>query len=1092
LAGCCRWCFSLQRVTKLSTFIRDIENFSEYDSEVNGYVPPFEKPGFWIFLKESQLIKPPGNFTKMNHCLDSSTITQTLEKALLSTQNRLKAFATADDFTAKMNTAFGNNFNAKVADDLAANWAVGDFAGLPKIEIRHSAEINGAMGAFAKATNTIYISKEYLAENAANPGAVAGVLLEETGHYIDARINELETPGDEGAIFSALLQGKSLSPRELQLLRAEDDSATIILDGQIIDIEQANVTGTNGDDTLNGTSGDDIINGLAGNDTINPDRGKDNVDGGTGTDLLIVDYSSNPYTGTYLGKPGGISYSGLSSDRSSGIIKAFNADSSSAFDSVTFSNIERFNITGTPANDYIYGAANNDILNGDSGDDIIDGGGGNDTVDGGAGNDRLVVDYSVGTSAINATGSSSGTIGSTGVGQVNYSNIEQFTITATSLDDTIKLGRGKDNVDGGTGTDLLIVDYSSNPYTGTYLGQPGGISYSGLSNDRSSGIIKAFNANDSNAFDSVTFSNIERFNITGTPANDYIYGAANNDILNGDSGDDIIDGGGGNDTVDGGAGNDRLVVDYSAGNSAINFNGSSSGTIGSTGVGQVNYSNIEQFTITATSLDDTIKLVRGKDSVDGGTANDLLIVDYSSNPYTGTYLGQPGGISYSSLSGDRSSGTLKAFNANDSNAFDSVTFSNIDRFNITGTAANDTIYGAANNDTLNGNAGNDTLDGGGGADILIGGSGNDTYQLDAATAAGSKIQDTSGTDTLNLNGITLSLNAPASGTAGIGRNGTSLWIDLNYDGVIKATEDLSISDFFTPAQNNQAGASFIETVGNLSGTNILNNATTVNVDQPPPPPPPAGAIGPDFNRDGSTDILWRNGATGQNAVWQMNGTNLSQATFITPVADSNWDIGGTGDFNSDGQTDILWRNAANGQNAVWLMNGTNLSQGVSITPVAGSNWSIGGTGDFNGDNKTDILWRDELTGQNAIWLMNGTGIAQAVFTTPVADSNWDIGGAGDFNGDNKTDILWRNSITGQNAVWLMNGTNFSQATLITPVADANWQMGGTGDYNRDGQTDILWRNQASGQDAVWLMNGTNLAQGVSITPVADTNWHIGA
>ncbi|HEY9858178.1 MAG TPA: hypothetical protein V6D16_01645, partial [Candidatus Obscuribacterales bacterium] len=186
----------------------------------------------------------------MNSLLGNSTVNQTLEQSLQKAQSVLTSFATAEQFTNIMTVAFGNNFDTTVAAALAADWAEGDFAGLPAISIRPTAEINNAMGAFAKATNTIYISQEYLAENAANPGAVAGVLLEEAGHYIDWRINEFETPGDEGAIFSALVRGEHLSERELQLLKAEDDSATIILDGQVIHIEQANITGTDNGETL--------------------------------------------------------------------------------------------------------------------------------------------------------------------------------------------------------------------------------------------------------------------------------------------------------------------------------------------------------------------------------------------------------------------------------------------------------------------------------------------------------------------------------------------------------------------------------------------------------------------------------------------------------------------------------------------------------------------------------------------------------------------------------------------------------------------------------------------------------------------------
>ena len=196
------------------------------------------------------------------------------------------------------------------------------------------------------------------------------------------------------------------------------------------------------------------------------------------------------------------------------------------------------------------------------------------------------------------------------------------------------------------------------------------------------------------------------------------------------------------------------------------------------------------------------------------------------------------------------------------------------------------------------------------------------------------------------------------------------------------------------------------------------------------------------------------------------------------------------DFNSDGKADILWRNGATGQNIVWLMDGTNLTTGVALTPVADVNWDISGTGDFNGDGKEDILWRDSITGQNIVWLMDGTNLTTGVALTPVADVNWDISGTGDFNGDGKEDILWRNQATGQNIVWLMDGTNITTGVALTPVADANWSICCTADYNHNGKEDILWRNGATGQNFAWLMNGTELATGVALTPVADSNWQI--
>jgi Ca2+-binding RTX toxin-like protein len=54
----------------------------------------------------------------------------------------------------------------------------------------------------------------------------------------------------------------------------------------------ANITGTNGNDTLTATNGDDVIKGLGGNDTIiTSGVGNDFIDGGAGSD--VVDYSSN-------------------------------------------------------------------------------------------------------------------------------------------------------------------------------------------------------------------------------------------------------------------------------------------------------------------------------------------------------------------------------------------------------------------------------------------------------------------------------------------------------------------------------------------------------------------------------------------------------------------------------------------------------------------------------------------------------------------------------------------------------------------------------------------------------------------------------
>jgi Ca2+-binding RTX toxin-like protein len=172
---------------------------------------------------------------KSSAILDLTQLTP-VEEALVLVQDYLQSFASESDFSQKMTVAFGEG--AKV-DSLRMAWSTEDFSDFPEIEIRHAADINGAQGAFAKASNTIYISQEYLVANVGNSNAIARVLLEEIGHFVDSKINIFDAQGDEGAIFSSLVQGVELTSQELEAIRIEDDTAFIQVDGQRIQIEQA-------------------------------------------------------------------------------------------------------------------------------------------------------------------------------------------------------------------------------------------------------------------------------------------------------------------------------------------------------------------------------------------------------------------------------------------------------------------------------------------------------------------------------------------------------------------------------------------------------------------------------------------------------------------------------------------------------------------------------------------------------------------------------------------------------------------------------------------------------------------------------------
>jgi uncharacterized protein YjdB len=166
---------------------------------------------------------------------------QVVEKALDSAKDILKGLSGDAHLTDKLNQAFDENWNPKVAADLIQEFAGGDFSKLPEIDILSGAAINGANGAFGAATDKIYLSQDFVAQNAGNVDAIKSVILEEAGHFIDSRINTKDAAGDEGAIFAGVVQGKTFDAAELASLKTEDDSTTINLNGKKIQVEKASL-----------------------------------------------------------------------------------------------------------------------------------------------------------------------------------------------------------------------------------------------------------------------------------------------------------------------------------------------------------------------------------------------------------------------------------------------------------------------------------------------------------------------------------------------------------------------------------------------------------------------------------------------------------------------------------------------------------------------------------------------------------------------------------------------------------------------------------------------------------------------------------
>ena len=234
----------------------------------------------------------------------------------------------------------------------------------------------------------------------------------------------------------------------------------------------------------------------------------------------------------------------------------------------------------------------------------------------------------------------------------------------------------------------------------------------------------------------------------------------------------------------------------------------------------------------------------------------------------------------------------------------------------------------------------------------------------------------------------------------------------------------------------------------------------------------------DLNADGRHDILWRNDSTGETAVWLMHATGTSAAATL--LVDANWKVTHVGDFDGNGRSDLVWRNDATGTTSLWLMNGTSFASGATL--LVNAAWKVAHVADFNGDGKADLLWRNDATGETAIWLMNGTAFVAG--TVVMANTAWRAELAGDLDGDGRADLVWRNATTGEVALWLMNGASFAAGAIV--LANAAWLPTHLADLNGDGRADILWRNTVTGATNAWLMNGLALGAGGSITVTGST------
>ncbi|MFN5193434.1 MAG: hypothetical protein ACK5E6_03280, partial [Cyanobacteriota bacterium] len=127
--------------------------------------------------------------------------------------------------------------------ELISQWAAGDVAALPPVELLPAEAMAGAAGAYAIQSGTIYLNADWLL--GASPAQVQAVLSEELGHHLDGLLNTSDTPGDEGELFAALLHGNGMvSAEQRRRLLTQNDHGSVLLNGELLAVEQASVVST--------------------------------------------------------------------------------------------------------------------------------------------------------------------------------------------------------------------------------------------------------------------------------------------------------------------------------------------------------------------------------------------------------------------------------------------------------------------------------------------------------------------------------------------------------------------------------------------------------------------------------------------------------------------------------------------------------------------------------------------------------------------------------------------------------------------------------------------------------------------------------
>jgi hypothetical protein len=138
------------------------------------------------------------------------------------------------EFDAFLHQVYGDKYDKNLAEQYRQQALAGDFSFLPDVKFVDAATLQGGKGAYNEKEGVVYINKQLAASD---PAKAAQVFVEEAGAHLDAKLNTVDTQGDEGEMFRRVLGGEHLSQTEIAAIRNDDDHGTITVDGKKVEVE---------------------------------------------------------------------------------------------------------------------------------------------------------------------------------------------------------------------------------------------------------------------------------------------------------------------------------------------------------------------------------------------------------------------------------------------------------------------------------------------------------------------------------------------------------------------------------------------------------------------------------------------------------------------------------------------------------------------------------------------------------------------------------------------------------------------------------------------------------------------------------------